>query len=180
MKEDLQEIVEIEEGIAVSLDGTVLNIKGPVGELSKNFEHPKITIKIEDNKIIFETINATRREKNMLKTFVAHVKNLLKGVKDKFLYKLKICSSHFPMNVSLSGKNLVIKNFLGEKCPRNLKIKEGVDVKINGDLIEVSSCSKDFAGNVASDIELLTKKVGKDVRIFQDGIYIIEKGGKAV
>ena len=116
----------------------------------------------------------------MLKTFVAHVKNLLKGVKDKFLYKLKICSSHFPMNVSLSGKNLVIKNFLGEKCPRTLKIKEGVDVKINGDLIEVSSCNKDFAGNVASDIELLTKKVGKDVRIFQDGIYIIEKGGKAV
>ncbi len=180
MKEDLQEIIEIGEGIEVSLAGTILNVKGPAGELSKDFEHPRITIKVEDNKIILETKNATKREKTMLKTFIAHIKNLLKGVKNKFLYTLKICSSHFPMNVSLSGKKLIIKNFLGEKCPRNLKIKEGVEVKINGDLIEVSSCSKEFAGNVASDIELLTKKVGKDVRIFQDGIYITDKGGKAV
>ena len=80
------------------------------------------------------------------------------------------------MNVSVSNNQFVVKNFLGEKSPRTMNIKDGdVEVKINGDIIEVSSCNKEKAGNVASDIELLTKKVGKDVRVFQDGIYIVEK-----
>ena len=116
----------------------------------------------------------------MLKTYRAHVKNLIKGVNEKFVYKLKICSSHFPMNVSISNNQFIVKNFLGEKSPRMMNIKDDVEVKINGDIIEVSSCNKEKAGNVASDIELLTKKVGKDVRVFQDGIYIVDKGGKLV
>ncbi|RLE47627.1 50S ribosomal protein L6, partial [Candidatus Woesearchaeota archaeon] len=148
--------------------------------VKREFNHPKIKLNIKDGSVVLGVVKATKREKKMLKTYVAHVGNLFKGVVNAFHYRLKICSSHFPMNVSVNNNKLTIKNFLGEKSPRVLDIKAGVDVKVNGDVIDVSSCDKELAGNVASDIELLTKKTGKDVRIFQDGIYIIDKGGKLV
>ena len=82
------------------------------------------------------------------------------------------------MNASISGTMLVIKNFLGEKVPRTLQLNGGAEVKIDGDLINVSSVSKEIAGQVSADIEQLTRRPGYDTRIFQDGIYIINKDGK--
>jgi len=180
MKENLKESIGLGEKVSASIVDDILKIKGPEGEVERLFNDPKINIKLEDNDIIFSVDNATKREKKMLKTYIAHVKNLIKGVNEKFVYKLKICSSHFPMNVSLSNNKFIVKNFLGEKAPRTMNVKDNVDVKINGEIIEVSSCNKEKAGTVASEIELLTKKTGKDVRIFQDGIYIISKGGKLI
>jgi len=180
MKEDLKETIAVPEGVAVNIEDSMLKIKGSEGDVERMFDHPRIKMDVKDGSLILSVSKATKREKKMLKTYTAHINNLLKGVKEKFLYKLKICSSHFPMNVSISNNKFVVKNFLGEKSPRELIVKPGVDVKINGDIIEVSSCAKEKAGNVASDIELLTKKTGKDVRIFQDGIYIIDKGGKLI
>lgn len=180
MKEDFKEVLEIESDVTVSIENKIIKFKGPEGENEKLFDNPQIKFKIDDKTITLLVSKGTKREKKMIKTYCAHIKNLIKGVKQKFNYKLKICSSHFPMNVTLTGDKLIIKNFLGEKAPRTLKIKPGAEVKITGDIIDVTSCNKEKAGVVASDIELLTKKTGKDLRIFQDGIYITEKGGKKV
>ena len=46
---------------------------------------------------------------------------------------------------------------------------------MEGNLIYVESCDKELAGQVAADIEQTTRRPGFDRRIFQDGIYIIEK-----
>jgi len=54
---------------------------------------------------------------------------MIRGVTEGYTYKLKICSGHFPMNVSLKGDVLEIKNFIGESVPRKLKIKEGSEEK---------------------------------------------------
>ena len=83
--------------------------------------------------------------------------------------------------VILNNKNeIVIKNFLGEKVPRVLKIKEGAKVKIDGEIVLVESCDKEIAGQVAADIEKLTVIKNRDNRIFQDGIHIINKSGKQI
>ena len=103
---------------------------------------------------------------------------MLSGVKDGHKYVLKICAGHFPMNISMSGNQLIVKNFLGEKFPRVLQIKQGVTVKVEGDKVNVDSPDKELAGTTASDIEGLTRRPGFDTRIFQDGIYMIIKDGK--
>ena len=72
------------------------------------------------------------------------------------------------------------KNFLGEKSPRTLTLKKNVSIKIEGDLIAIESPNKELAGQMASDIELLTAKANRDLRVFQDGIYMIEKAGKKI
>mgnify|MGYP001570040019 FL=1 len=82
------------------------------------------------------------------------------------------------MNVSTDGNKLSVKNFLGEKVPRVLELKEGATVKVESPLIYVISSNKEIAGQVSADIEQLTRRPGFDTRIFQDGIYIINKDGK--
>ena len=84
------------------------------------------------------------------------------------------------MNVSVNKNQIIIKNFIGERHPRTLTIKEGVTVKVEGDIINVESSDKELAGTAASDIEKLTKRTDFDGRIFQDGIYIINKDGKDI
>jgi large subunit ribosomal protein L6 len=82
------------------------------------------------------------------------------------------------MNVNVINNNLVVKNFFGEKVPRVLQLKNGAEVKVEGDLIHVTSSNKEIAGQVSADIEQLTRRPGYDTRIFQDGIYIVNKDGK--
>lgn len=180
MKETVVKEVELKDGISARLEEGVLIVKGSKGEVRRNFQHPKVQITIEDNKVVLRAKNATRREKTIIGSFCAHVKNMLAGVEELYVYKLKICSGHFPMNVTVSGKDFAIKNFLGEAVPRKLILVEGVDVKIDGTEIIVTSVDKELAGQVAANIESLCRITNRDRRIFQDGCYIINKAGKEI
>jgi large subunit ribosomal protein L6 len=172
---NLTEKLEVPDGAQAELDGKLLKLKGPKGEVQRKFVIPKLELSLEGNSLMITAKKATRREKTLAGTLKAHIKNMFKGVTEGHVYKLKICSGHFPMNVSLSGGNISVKNFLGEKVPRVVKIREGADVKLDGEFITVESTDIEKAGQVAADIEQLTRVTDKDIRIFQDGIYIIEK-----
>ena len=178
MKIKLEQKIEMPSGVTAAVANEILTIKGPKGEVSKELKYPLITLKAADNSVLISCSKGTKRQKRVINTFVANVKNMVQGVQEPYQYLLKICSGHFPMNVSISGEQMIIKNFLGEKSPRTVKLKKGVSVKIEGDQISVESADKELAGQMASDIELLTAKRNRDLRIFQDGIYMIQKAGK--
>ena len=175
------EKIELPEGITGSIKDNFLTLNGPESrENNKDFNNPLIKLDVDGNKILLTTTKATKREKKVLGTFKAHIKNMIRGVQKGHVYKLKICSSHFPMSVSINNNELIVKNFFGEKHPRVLKLKEGAETKLEGDLIVIKSPNKEIAGQIAGDIEQLTKITNKDRRVFQDGIYIIEKDGKPI
>ncbi|MBW2963295.1 50S ribosomal protein L6 [Candidatus Woesearchaeota archaeon] len=180
MKSNLKEEVALPEGVEANYKSGILLLKGPKGEIKRQLVSPKIKISVSKEKISLESPKATKREKRLLYTFNSHIKNMLKGVTEGHVYELKICSGHFPMNVSVTGNELMIKNFLGENNPRKMKIKEGVKVTIEGDHVKVEGTEKEATGQTAADIELLTKVRGRDRRIFQDGIFIINKDGKEI
>ncbi|MBW2982333.1 50S ribosomal protein L6 [Candidatus Woesearchaeota archaeon] len=180
MKTNISEKIEIPEKIEVKVDKGIVNVKGPKGEVNRNLLLPKIKISVKDNAILIESKNATKREKKMIGTFKAHIRNLIKGAAEGFVYKLKICSSHFPMTASIENNQFVVKNFLGENTPRTLGIKEGVNIKIEGNDVVVESINKELAGQTAASIEKLCKIKGRDTRIFQDGIWMTEKAGKEI
>ncbi|PIN87407.1 50S ribosomal protein L6 [Candidatus Woesearchaeota archaeon CG10_big_fil_rev_8_21_14_0_10_32_24] len=175
MKQDLQLEVELTNGVTANLEGTVLKVKGPKGEVERDFAHPRIKVTIEGNHIILKAAKATKREKTILGSYTAHMKNMAKGVLEPFKYKVKICSGHFPMNVTMSGQELIVKNFLGEAVPRRVMLPQGTSVKVNGIEIDISSPNKELAGQAASKIENLCRITNRDRRIFQDGLYITEK-----
>ncbi len=176
-KTKLTEEIELPSGVTASMSGQSLLIKGPKGESKRNISY-SVKMKLENSKIAFETERTTKRDKKMLGSLRAHVYNMVKGSINPHTYILKICAGHFPMTVAVADNKLTIKNFLGEKVPRVLHLKEGAAVKVDGQLIHVISSSKETAGQVAADIEQLTRRPGFDTRVFQDGCYIIVKDGK--
>ncbi len=175
-----KEELEIPEGIQVSISDDIITIKGEKGELTKELKSPVINMCVEENKVVFKIEKMTKREKTLLGTFKSHTKNMMQGVTEPYVYKLKICSGHFPMNITYSNQVLSVKNFIGEKIPRKLEVKKGVDLKVDGDVITVTSNDKELAGQTAASIELLCRRPGFDKRIFQQGIFITEKAGKKV
>lgn len=176
-KEFFQEI-EIPEGVEVEIDGSTFKIKGPEGEVERTFKSGKLKMSKKDNKIILGNEKSTKVEKKLANTLTAHIKNMIKGVQEKFEYKLKVAFSHFPMTVEIQGKEATIKNFLGEKIPRKVSFPEGAEVAIDKDIITVKSPNKEIAGQAAANLEGATKIRMRDRRVFQDGIYIIDKAGR--
>jgi len=164
------------EGVKAEIEGNLIRITGPKGTVERKITDKSIKISKEDNVIIITAMNPKRKCKRMMETMRAHIKNMIKGVKEGYEYKLKICSTHFPINVSISGKDVIIKNFLGEKHPRVCKIKYDVDVKLEKDFIIISGIDKEKVGQAAADLEQTTRITNRDRRVFMDGIYIVSKG----
>jgi len=180
MKKSLTQKIEIPEGVEAHIVENKLTVKGKEGEISKGFEIGEIDFKIKDKTIILHHEKATKREKKTMNTIAAHIKNMIKGVQEKFTYKLKICFSHFPVTVDVKGDNATIKNFLGEKIPRIVKIPKGVEVNADKTQITITSVDKELAGQAAANFESSTKVKGRDRRVFQDGIHMIEKAGREI
>ncbi len=176
MKENISADVVIPTGVTVTLSGPTVTVKGPKGELTRKFPGP--TMKVEGNKITFSYKKARRKEGTQMYTTISHIKNMMTGVVTPFKYEMKICASHFPITVAVDNGRFLIKNYLGEKTPRVVKMKKNIDIKIKGQDVTIESCDLESAGSMASDIEVLTRrKGGRDVRVFQDGLYITKKGG---
>ena len=180
MKKEIIKEIEIPEGVEAVLEGNLLKTKGPEGENSREFNLKKIKLQIKDKKIILHHKKATKKEKKIINTSAAHIENMLKGVKEKFEYTLKICPGHFPFTVEIKEGEAIIKNFLGEKTERKAQIPKNVEVEMKKEIITIKSTDKELAGQASANLESATKIRKKDQRIFQDGIYIINKCGKEI
>ena len=170
--------IEIPKEVEFDLEGSTLVVKGQEGENKRTFNDNKLIFEKKDKQIIIGSAKATKREKKNMNTITAHIKNMIKGVQKKFEYKLKICFSHFPMTVEIKENTAIIKNFLGEKIPRKARIPQGVEVKVDKEIITITSLNKELAGQAAANFETATRISKKDRRIFQDGIYITNKSGR--
>jgi len=168
--------IEIPKDVNISIDGNKIIVEGQKGKLERILYHPDIEIKKEDNKIIVKAELPRRKEKALVGTFAAHIKNMIKGVSKGFTYKMKIVYSHFPIKASVKGDEFIIENFLGEKSPRKAKLFGNVKVTIKGSDVIIEGINREEVGQTAANIERATRVKDKDVRVFQDGIYIVSKG----
>jgi len=164
--------VEIPEGVEVEVEGSRVVVRGPKGELSREFPRVKGLIRKEDSKVIVEAYFADARKRAMVGTIAAHIRNMITGVTKGYRYKLKIIYSHFPIKISIDkDKGLfIISNFLGET-----KILPGVNVSVKGSDVIVEGIDIEAVGQTAANIELATKITEFDRRKFMDGIYIYKK-----
>ena len=180
MEQKNKKIIEIPQGIEAKLDKDKLILKKDNASISRRFPFRRIKIELENGKLLIGSDSNTKKDKKIKGTVNAHIKNMVKGLEEGHVYKLKICSGHFPMNVDVSKNEFIVKNFLGEKVPRKLKIKDNVEVKMEGDIVEVKGNEKELVGQTAADIESLCRITNRDRRVFQDGIWITEKDGKKI
>jgi len=182
MKQNIIEKIEIPEGLEVDINNNEVVAKAGDKENRRKFSYYGIELRKENNNIIIEAKQASKKEMKVANTIKAHINNMLLGVKEPFEYKLEITFVHFPMNVEYDKENnqIVIKNFLGEKKPRTAKVLPDVDVNINKNIITLTSFNKELAGQTAGNFEKATHIRNKDRRKFQDGIYLTEKPGRKI
>ncbi len=175
---DTKATVAIPAGVELSVELDKIIVKGKLGEVSRTFPVQILQIKKQDSEVEISTEET--RNKKMVNTFRAHIINMIKGVQEVWTYQLKVCSSHFPISAKVSGQEVQISNFLGEKRPLRIDFPPQVNVKVEGDVIIVKSADKELAGKIASNIEHSTKIGSRDRRVFMDGVFITHKAGKSV
>ena len=176
--ETLERTVSIPDQVSVQVEGRTVKVKGPLGSLEEDLSHLPVSIKVNKNKVRFETTWPRKREIGMLGTAAAHVRNMLKGVTQGYRYELRTVYAHFPVTVKVDEKAKVLKieNFTGEKTPRYAKIVEGVKVDVKGEDISVEGIDLKSVSQTAANIQDSTKIKKKDLRVFLDGIYVSGKG----
>lgn len=178
-KDNLYQEIELPEGITAEVVDDVLTVKKDDKEIKRKLVS-LIDIEVKGNKIIISAVRSRKIETKLFGTFKAHVNNMIKGLTEGFEYKLRVSNVHFPMNVSYDGNanRFTIKNFLGEKKDRIINTIPGVDVKVDGETVIVTGYDIEKTGQVATNIEKGAKVKGKDRRIYQDGVFIIQKPGR--
>jgi len=168
--------IDIPEGVQVEVDGPVVRVSGDKGSLERTFDHPAVKIAADDDVINVSAEFPRSREKALVGTYASHIKNMIKGVTEGFTYRMKVVYSHFPVKVSVKDDHVLIDNFLGEQYPRSADILGDVTVTVKGDDVTLEGPNKENVGQTAANIERAVRVRRRDIRVFQDGIYITEKG----
>lgn len=180
MKKNLSRKVTIPAGMTATFVNDTLTISKDGKKISKKFVLHKVSLKIENNEIVVFCDGSTRRESAIIGSVEAHVKNMINGFSNEYVYELEVCNIHFPMTIKKEGNQLVVKSFLGETKDRYALILPDVNVEIKGSKITVSSINRDAAGQTAANIEKSTRLTNRDRRIFQDGIFLTDKCGRKI
>ena len=168
--------IELPQGTTATIADGVVTVKGPKGTLTRDCRASGVDLAVEDGSIIVRADLPRRKEKALVGTFGAHIANMVRGVNKEFEFTLKTVFSHFPIKAKVDGQALLIENFLGERYPRHAPILPDTKVQVKGDQITVSGANREHVGQTAANIEHATKVKRRDVRVFQDGIYITSRG----
>ncbi len=167
--------IELGAGIKCEIYTNTVTLEKNGKKIDIKYNPVYLTLKKDGNAIELIPKATKKTYKAVLNSTEKHIANAIKGFDKEYVYKLAIVYSHFPITVKVEGDEAVISNFLGEKKPRRAKILTGCKVEVKGKEIFVKGIDKYKTGQTAGSIEKVTRVVGKDFRIFDDGCYIVEK-----
>jgi len=167
--------VEIPENVKVSFKSYMLTVEGPLGKTYKNFRKIPVDIEINDNMVLLKAQGTRNANYAIMNTARSLIRNLIEGVINGYTIKMKVVFSHFPINVKIDGKQVLIENFQGERAPRVTKIWGETKVVPKGDDVIITGYVLTDVSQTAAEIENKSRVKNKDHRVFLDGIYKFEK-----
>ena len=175
----MEEKMDIPAEIDISINGQIVTLKKDSKETKRTLNREIIASK-ENNTLVLITRDNKKEQRRNLRTLIAHIKNDIEGLTNGFEYDLEICNVHFPMNVTFdkAKKEIIIKNLIGEKHHRLVKVLTDVEVEIKMPHIKLRSYNIEIVGQMAANLEKATRIRYKDRNKFQDGIFITKKPGK--
>ncbi len=172
--------VAIPEGVTVTVEnGHHTTVTGPKGTLERAFRYRGVRLAVEDGIVHVRKDLPRREHKAICGTYRSHLENMIRGVTEGWTYEMKIVYNHFPIKAAVQGDQFVIENFLGERHPRKANILPDTTVQVKGEEVIVEGINREHVGQTAANIEQATRINNRDIRVFQDGIYIVNKGKEA-
>ena len=168
----------IPKTVTLAMDGQVLKVSGPKGELS--LEIPRglsLAISEEGVLVVPAKKEASGKPKAVWGLYRALIANMVEGVEKGFEKKLEIEGVGF--KAAVQGDELVMN--LGFVNPVKIKKPEGITFVVEKNLITVSGINKQAVGQISAEIRA-TKKAepykGKGIKY--QGERIRRKEGKKV
>ena len=174
-----KEPVKVESGVTVTLDGPVVTVKGPKGELSWTLP-AGIVAEQKDGLLRFARSADDRQSRANHGLARALVANMVEGVTKGYAKSLDIEGVGFKFDKK--GKDVLALS-IGYAEPKLYKIPAGVDVAVGnaGLHVDVTGIDKQLVGRVAADIRAFKPAEpykGKGIRY--TGEKIRRKEGKTV
>jgi len=166
----LSESVKLPEGVKAQLEGFAIVLTGKAGKVARSFDPRTIKLEAKGNEVLIQSTSV-----GMLNTYKTHLQNMAKGASEGYSVLMKTLHSHFPMSFELKGRELLVKNFLGEKKPRHVPIAGEVKVEAKGQEVKITGASKDDVGQTVANIKTALRIRKRDSRVFQDGLYVSEE-----
>jgi large subunit ribosomal protein L6 len=167
--------VEIPKGVTVSLDGNLIKVKGPKGELHRNI-HPLIKTEIVDGEIKFSRPDDLKESRALHGLTRALVQNMIVGVTESYKKTLDIVGVGY--KAELKGKNLLLN--IGYSHPIYFVPPDEIKLEVPAPIqIIISGNDKELVGLVAAKIRSFRKPEpykGKGIKYSDE--RIIRKAGK--
>lgn len=171
-----KQTIEIPNRVEFKLEGDLIIVKGPKGELIQK-KHPLVNIVKTDNSVQVAVSNpAEKTECALWGLFQRLIANMVIGVTVGYEKKLEINGVGFKVN--LQGKKLVLK--VGFSHEVNFSIPDGIQVVVENNLITIGGINKQLVGQTAAQIRGIKPPEpyqGKGIKYAEE--IIRRKEGKA-
>ena len=167
--------VELPAGVEVKQDGNVVTVKGPKGELTREFSD-LIKINVEGNVVTFERSSDDNKSKSLHGTTRANFHNMVVGVSEGFKKELELRGVGY--RAQMQGKKLVLN--VGYSHPVEFEEEDGITYETpSATSIIVSGINKEEVGDCAARIRATRAPEpykGKGIRYV--GEFVRRKEGK--
>ncbi|MCM3715670.1 50S ribosomal protein L6 [Halalkalibacter oceani] len=167
--------VEIPGGVTVTLDGQLMTVKGPKGELKREL-HPEMKINIEENQVTVERPSDQKEHRALHGTTRSLINNMVEGVTKGYERALELIGVGY--RASKSGQKLVLN--VGYSHPVEIVPEAGLEIEVPSNTkVIVKGIDKERVGALASNIRsvrLPEPYKGKGIRY--EGEYVRRKEGK--
>ncbi len=161
--------VDVPKSVSLTVTPERFSAKGPKGEVSVDMLEG-ITVKNEQNVIIVERADDSRKQKACHGLIRALISNAVKGVSEGFTRKLEINGIGYKAEV----KGKVLEMELGFSHPVCFGIPEDISIAIeNRNVLVLSGCNKQRIGQVAADIRAIRSPEpykGKGIKYLEETI----------
>jgi large subunit ribosomal protein L6 len=174
--------ITIPKGVDVKYQDTLLNVKGPKGQLQSKV-HAFVNLKIEGSEMVLQPNTAAAKNargvqaklyRSITGTMRAQIANMIKGVTDGFELKLLLVGVGY--RAQLKGKLLGLS--LGYSHPVDFEIPVGITIEVPAQTeIIIKGANKELVGLVAAKIRKLRKPEpykGKGIRYSDEKITLKE------
>lgn len=173
---------KIPEGVKIQVNGRCVTVTGPRGTLKRDLRHMQLNFRVINKGAVFAITRwfGNALDAACIRTALSAVRNMVVGVTKGFRYRLRFAYAHFPINVSVQGQTVEIRNFLGEKHTRKREMPPGVKAVRTDNAVmkdELTLEGNDLAevSQEAAVLHQLCLVKNKDIRMFLDGIYVQTK-----